>query len=66
MPKKRKGKDIIKEKGRESVNSDSWAEDQARGNYYYDDSHGYEIYRDEECEDEADQQRISPSKKKIG
>ena len=31
---------------------DSWEEDQEKRGYYYDDAHGYEIYRPEEGVDE--------------
>lgn len=35
----------------------TWARDQQKRDYYYDDSHGYEIYRpedDDEAEEESD------------
>lgn len=32
----------------------TWAEDQKKRVYYYDDSHGYEIYNPDEEESEAD------------
>lgn len=45
---------------------DSWEEDQEKREYYYDDAHGYEVYRPEDdaedgdeqnAEDQADQQK---------
>jgi hypothetical protein len=32
----------------------SWAEDIEKHDYYYDDSHGYEVYVDDENDDEND------------
>lgn len=33
--------------------AETWAEDQQKRGYYYDDAHGYEIYKDEEDEDDT-------------
>ena len=53
-PKEKRG--IKKEKSDEREKA-SWAEDQKKREYYYDDAHGYEIYVppdiDEESEDGA-------------
>lgn len=32
--------------------TDSWADDQAEHQYYYDDAHGYEVYKPDEEDDE--------------
>lgn len=45
MPEKPKREREEKEKG-------SWAEDQEKHEYYYDDAHGYENYAPEELEDD--------------
>lgn len=33
--------------------TDSWADDQAEHRYYYDDAHGYEVYKPDEEDDES-------------
>jgi hypothetical protein len=33
---------------------DSWAGDQRSHSYYYDDSHGYEVFKDEADDDDGD------------
>lgn len=38
----------------ESKNEDSWEADQQKHDYYYDDSHGYEIYEPTVDDDEGD------------
>ena len=37
----------------------SWADDQARRAYYYDDAHGYETYNADEDEEENDDHTAS-------
>ncbi len=32
----------------------SWGKDQAERGYYYDDAHGYEVYKPEEDDEEGD------------
>jgi hypothetical protein len=34
---------------------DTWAEDQQRRDYYYDDSHGYEIYNPDAEDEDGDE-----------
>jgi hypothetical protein len=34
--------------------ADDWSTDQETNRYYYDDSHGYEVYREEDDEPESD------------
>jgi hypothetical protein len=54
MPEKpRKKKDTV-EKKPEIGDKSSWAEDQKEKDYYYDDSHGYEIYDPDSEEDDED------------
>ena len=56
MPEKTKRKEETKPaKQKESQNADeeNWSKDQRDKSYYYDDSHGYEIYNPDE-EDEED------------
>lgn len=36
---------------------DSWEEDQEKRGYYYDDAHGYEVYRPEEDAEDWDEQK---------
>jgi len=36
---------------KDSAEKDDWAEDQKKRGYYYDDAHGYEIYKDDEDEE---------------
>ena len=38
----------------ETDKKSSWSEDQRARGYYYDDAHGYEIYKPEEDESEED------------
>ena len=35
--------------------ADNWSTDQETNRYYYDDSHGYEVYREEDEESESDE-----------
>jgi len=48
-------------KGSGSKDANSWEEDQKKRDYYYDDSHGYEIYvpddNDQDTEDEPSPER---------
>lgn len=39
----------------ESGDADSWSEAQKKRSYYYDDSHGYEIYNPDDEDDEDDE-----------
>ena len=44
-----------KEKANETItekNKDMWENDQREKSYYYDDAHGYEIYKPDEDEEE--------------
>jgi hypothetical protein len=41
------------ETGEKEENS-SWADDQKKRGYYYDDAHGYQIYNPDEDEDDED------------
>jgi len=34
--------------------TENWANDQKEHDYYYDDSHGYEVYEDEDDDDDDD------------
>jgi hypothetical protein len=43
--------DLVKERSDEA---DSWEADQKQHDYYYDDAHGYEIYKDANSEDDQD------------
>jgi hypothetical protein len=45
----------------ETENADSWAEDQQKRDYYYDDAHGYEEYDPEREEDAEDLTPVSDS-----
>jgi len=60
MPEKPKRENEKSEKPEKSIeekceigDEDSWSRDQREKGYYYDDSHGYEIYNPED-EDEND------------
>ena len=55
MPGKPKGKGKIEKKKPEKGDSSSWSEDQKQRDYYYDDSHGYEVF-DPEGEKEEDEE----------
>ncbi len=61
MPEKTKQKEELKKQAGEEKSADencetgekgNWSEDQKENSYYYDDSHGYEIYNPDEDEDE--------------
>lgn len=39
----------------DSGDEDSWSQAQKERSYYYDDSHGYEIYNPDEDDDEDDE-----------
>ncbi len=43
-----------KNSGDAEIAEDSWAEDQQKKSYYYDDSYGYEVYNPDE--DDADEE----------
>lgn len=51
MPGKPKEKGKVEKKKPEKGASSSWSEDQKEREYYYDDSHGYEVF---DPEQEAD------------
>ena len=38
----------IQKDGEETEDESCWSEDQKRRKYYYDDAHGYEVYKDDE------------------
>lgn len=60
MPGKPKEKENPEKKKPETGDGSSWAEDQKEKDYYYDDSHGYEVF-DPKCEqDEEDEDPTSP------
>lgn len=40
------------EKKRAEDEKNAWAEDQKERGYYYDDAHGYEIFKDEDDEED--------------
>lgn len=54
MPEKNKCEDEKRENGEEKSEEqkDVWSEDQKNRRYYYDDSHGYEIYDPEKDEED--------------
>jgi hypothetical protein len=54
MPEKNKCEAEKKENAEEKTDEkkDVWSEDQKNRQYYYDDAHGYEIYKPEEDEDD--------------
>ena len=43
------------EKAPEKGDESSWAKDQEERDYYYDDSHGYEIFDPEEADEDDDE-----------
>jgi len=52
-PREKKDLEKKQEKSCEEKEKSSWSEDQKKHNYYYDDAHGYEVYKpDEGDEDE--------------
>jgi hypothetical protein len=52
MPEKPKKKKETLEKEPETGDRSSWAEDQKEKDYYYDDSHGYEVFDPAELKDD--------------
>jgi hypothetical protein len=53
MQQKQKGAQPEHKNNSDTEGKDSWADDQQKHSYYYDDSHGYEEFKpDEETEDE--------------
>ena len=53
MPEKPKPKGEVEEKEPEDTEKSSWGEDQKERGYYYDDTHGYDVFEpDEEKEDD--------------
>ena len=55
MPKSPKEKPETKEDEKDVRDKASWGEDQKERGYYYDDAHGYEVYKpDEDEKEEAD------------
>ena len=59
MPKKPKEDCKEAEKPPESGDKNVWNEDQKTHQYYYDDSHGYEVYKPEE--DDSEDDAVEPS-----
>jgi hypothetical protein len=55
MPEKPKEKAKDKKEKHDPEKS-SWADDQKKREYYYDDAHGYEIYQPDE--DELDEDKV--------
>ena len=59
MPEKTKPQEDEKRTKAESdlpeADKDSWSRDQREKSYYYDDAHGYEIYRPDEEDDEEEE-----------
>ncbi len=45
-------------KTEDGENPDTWARDQQKLGYYYDDAHGYKIYNPDEDEDEDENEEI--------
>jgi hypothetical protein len=54
MSEKTKSEKKAPENRPEEPEKDSWAKDQNRHKYYYDDDYGYETYSDETDEDDSD------------
>ena len=50
MPETPKEKREIEKEKTTQVEKDSWSEDQKALEYYYDDAHGYEVYKPDEDE----------------
>ena len=55
MPETPKEKRKIEKDKKDTLDKASWSEDQKERGYYYDDAHGYEVYKpDEDEKEEAD------------
>ena len=55
MPEKPKKKPESEINKSEEPDDPSWSEDQKRHEYYYDDAHGYEVYKpDEDAEKDVE------------
>lgn len=54
MPEKPKEKREIEKEKSDARDKASWSEDQKERGYYYDDAHGYEVYKPEEDEKDED------------
>ena len=54
MPKTPKKRPVCNEKKDEKPDPSTWGEDQKRREYYYDDAHGYEVYKPEEEKENGD------------
>ena len=54
MPQTPKQKDEIEDEEKDPGEKASWGKDQQERGYYYDDSHGYEIYDPDEEEKDDD------------
>jgi len=54
MPKTPKTQDGPKENVSKDIDKDvaAWQKDQKSGQYYYDDAYGYQIFKDDETEDD--------------
>ena len=50
MPETPKEKPEIEEETKDAREKASWSEDQKKREYYYDDAHGYEVYKPDEDE----------------
>ena len=61
MPKTPKVRPKIEPPEPESDKEKSWEEDQKKREYYYDDAHGYEVYKPDEEEDEIGSSLDNPS-----
>ncbi|MDQ3087234.1 MAG: hypothetical protein M3Q78_01405 [Acidobacteriota bacterium] len=54
MPEKSKTEKEIEDTC-ETGDKSAWSKDQQEKSYYYDDSHGYEVYNPDEDDDETDE-----------
>ncbi|MEO6655143.1 MAG: hypothetical protein ABIO36_03595 [Pyrinomonadaceae bacterium] len=54
MPKKPKEKPEIDNEKSDAHEKASWSKDQKERGYYYDDAHGYEVYKPESPKDDKD------------
>lgn len=50
--KKTTQKEKSKSRKSDAGEKNTWSEDQKKKSYYYDDAHGYEVYRPEETDEE--------------
>ncbi len=54
MPETPKKRPACEEKKNEKPDPSAWGEDQKRHEYYYDDAHGYEVYKPEDEKEDGD------------